>query len=155
MIWGCPKRTQNRSRNRCQKLLDFGPSWGPILGAFWPPGGCNMASRAPKMAPRRPRERPRRVLYASRTAPAPPKTLPGPPPARPRRPQGSLRASTTLQGAPKALPRPLQRRLWSLQITSKTSREELPKPSAAILQPLASCPASGLGGMREALSIST
>ena len=37
MILGCPKRTQNRSRNKCQKRLDFGPSWAPFWGAFWPP----------------------------------------------------------------------------------------------------------------------
>ena len=94
MILGCPEHTQNRFQNRCQKLLDFGTSWAPILGAFWPPGGCNMASRAPKMAPRRPRERPRRALYASRTAPAPPKMPPG-------HPQGFPRASKTAPGASK------------------------------------------------------
>ena len=138
MIWGCPKRTQNRSRNRCQKLLDFGPSWAPILGAFWPPGGCNMASRAPKMAPRRPRERPRRALYASRTAPAPPKTPPGPLPAHPRHPQGSPRASKRAQGASKAPPRALQKRFLSPQAASKSSPEEPAKPPALGLQPLAS-----------------
>ena len=64
----------------------FGELLGSILGAFWPPDGSNMASRAPKTAPRRPRERSRRLLYASRTAPAPPKTTPRPPLARLRCP---------------------------------------------------------------------
>ena len=140
MILGFPKRIQNRSQNRCQKLFDFGPSWAPILGDFWPPGGCNIASRAPKMAPRRPRERPRRALYASRTAPAPPKTPPGPPPAHPRHPQGSPRASKTALYDSKSSPRALQESFLKPQAAAKSYLEELSKLPATALQP----PTSGL-----------
>ena len=128
--------------------------------------GSNMASRAPKTAPRRPREPPRRLSYASRTAPGPPKTPSGPPPARPRRPQVAPRASKTAQGASKTPPRALQERFWRPQAASKSSPEEaLETPSRVQeLSPRAvqasSCcpapsslwPASGLGGMREALT---
>ena len=131
MIWGCPKRTQNRSRTRCKKPIDFGSSWGPILGAFWPPGGCNMASRAPKMVPRRPREPPRRLLYASRAVPAPPKTalrLPKTPP----------RLSKSLQDGSVSLQELSRRGFLRPQATSKSSLEEPSKPPAVALQPLAS-----------------
>ena len=126
-----------------------------------------MASRAPKTAPRRPREPPRRLSYASRTAPGPPKTPSGPPPARPRRPQVAPRPSKTAQGGCKTPPRALQERFWRPQAASKSSPEEaLETPSRVQeLSPRAvqasSCcpapaslwPASGLGGMREALTI--
>ena len=123
MIWGCPKRTQNRSRNRYQNLIDFEISWNPILGAFWPPGGCYMASRAPKMVPRRPREPPRRLLYAARAVPAPPKTplrLPKTPP----------RLSKSLQDGSVSLQELSRRGFLRAQAVSKSSLEELPKPPA-------------------------
>ena len=116
----------------------LGPVWGFILGAFLLQGGSSIASRAPKTAPRRPRDPSRRLLYASRTAPGPPKTPSRPPPARPRRPQGSPRASKTAQGASKAPPRALQTMFLRPQIASKSSPEELSKPPALGLQPLAS-----------------
>ena len=123
MIWGCPKRTQNRSRNRYHNLIDFGPSWNLILGAFWRPGGCYMASRAPKMVPRRPREPPRRLLYAARAVPAPPKTplrLPKTPP----------RLSKSLQDGSVSLQELSRRGFLRAQAVSKSSLEELPKPPA-------------------------
>ena len=139
MIRGCPEHTQNRSQNRCQKLLDFGPSWAPILGAFWPPGGCNMASRAPKMAPRRPKERPRRALYASRTAPAPPKT-----PSRP--PKMPPRLSKSLQELSKSSPREVFEAPSHLQ---ELCGGGFQAPSCC-LAASSLWPASGLGGKREA-----
>ena len=146
MIWGCPKRTQNPSRNRCQKLLDVGTSWAPILGAFWLPGGCNMASRAPKMAPRRPRERPRRALYASRTAPAPPKTPPRPPKTPPRLSKSLQDGSVSLQELSKSSPGEVFEAPSRLQELCGGSFQA----SSCCLAASSLWPASGLGGMREA-----
>ena len=131
MVWGCPKRTQNRFRNRYKQMIDFGPSRNPILGAFWPPGGCYMASRAAKMAPRQPREPPRRLLYAARAVPAPPKTplrLPKTPP----------RLSKSLQDGSVSLQELSRRGFLRVQAVSKSSLEELPKPPAFALPPRAS-----------------
>ena len=145
MIWGCPKRTQNRSRNRYQNLIDFGPSRNPLSGAFWPPGGCYMASRAPEMVPRRPREPPRRLLYAARVVPAPPKTplrLPKTPP----------RLSKSLQDG-SVSPRALQESAFE-------SPSRLQELSGGASQASNFCPATsslwlagGLGGKHEALTI--
>ena len=139
MIWGCPKRTQNRSRNRCQKRFDLGPSWGPILGAFWLPDCSNMASRAPKTAPRRPREPPRRLLYASRTTQHLPRRLQD-------RPQRAQDAPQALQEPPRPLTEPprrlqelsLKKRFLRRRATSKSYPEEPSKPPAVALHPLAS-----------------
>ena len=132
----------------------FGTLPGSILGAFWLPDGSNMASKAPKTAPRRPREPPRRLLDASRGAPGAPRTPPGRPPGRPRCLPGSPRASKTAPGASKAPPGALQGRL----LDPPGSSQELSRGafSASSCCPAASSlwPASGLGGKREALTIS-
>ena len=130
-------------------------------------GALKMAPTWPPELSRRPRDPPRRLLYTSRTAPGPPKTPSGPPPARPRRPQVAPRASKTAQGASKTPPRALQERFWRPQAASKSSPEEaLETPSRVqelspgAVQACSCCPApsslwpaSGLGGMREALTI--
>ena len=134
MILGCPNAPKIYLEIDTKNCSILDPLWAPILGAFWPPVGCNMASRAPKIAPRRPRERPRRALYASRTAPAPPKTPPGPPPAHPRHPQGSPRASKRAQGASKAPPRALQKRFLRPQVASKSSPTLSCCPATSSLQ---------------------
>ena len=110
--------------------------------------------KAPKTGPRRPREPPRRFLDASRGVPGAAKTPQGRPPGRPRCLPGSPRASKTAPGASKAPPGALQGRLLDPPGSSQEpSRRAF---SASSWCPAASSlwPASGLGGKREALTIS-
>ena len=131
----------------------LGALLGSILGAFGLRDGSTMASKAPGTAPRRPREPPRRLLDSSRSAPGAPMTPPGRPPGRPRRLSGSPRASKTAPGASKAPPGALQ---GTLLDPPRSSQE----PSRGAFYASSCCPAasslqpaSGLGGMREAITI--
>ena len=127
----------------------LGTLLGSILGAFWPPDGSNMASRGPKTAPRRPWEPPRRLLYASRTAPAPPKTPPRPPKTPPRLSKSLQDGSVSLQELSKSSPGEVFEAPSRLQELCGGGFQA----SSCCLATSSLWPASGLGGMREALTI--
>ena len=134
-------------------------------------GTLKMAPTWPPELPRRLQDGPGSLQDASHTPPGPPQDLPrrlqDRPQRAPRRPQNAPRPSKTAQGGCESPPRALQETFWRPQAASKSSPEEaLETPSRVQeLSPRAfqasSCcpapaslwPASGLGGMREAVTI--
>ena len=153
MIWGCPKRTLNRSRNRYQQMIDFGlsePYFGSLLASRWLLHGFQSCQDGSKT-----------TQGASKT----------PLICRQSRPSTSQDASQTAQDAPKALqepPRRLSEPPSSLQELSKSfpgklldAPSRLQELSGGAFQASNCCPATsslwpadGLGGMREALTMS-
>ena len=110
---------------------DLGPSWGSFWAPIWPPGMLkpisSVASGRPRAVPYNifsAQDRPSTSQDASRTAPSAPKVPP--------------RLSKSLQDGSVSLQELSRRGFLRAQAVSKSSLEELPKPPAFALPPLAS-----------------